>query len=58
MQSYLIHYHGKAGGLCIDVQRGRDAFQAIAGFMELRKIGQIVSIRRLINGHNSGPVYL
>lgn len=57
MNSYLIHYQGRQG-LCIAVESGRDAFHAVANFMALRKLRQIVSIRRMINGHHCGPVYL
>ena len=57
MNSYLIHYQGRQG-LCIAVESGRDAFHAVANFLALRKLRQIVSMRRMINGHHSGPVYL
>lgn len=57
MQHYMIHYNGKFGP-CYAVERGRDVFDAVRSFMDLRKLGQIYIVRRLTNTHNTGPVYL
>lgn len=57
IQTYIIHYYGKQGA-CVASERGKDVFQAVQTFMELRKLSSIYSIRRCINGHATGPVYL
>lgn len=57
MNAYLIHYYGKCGP-CYAVEYGLDVFAAVQSFMELRKLSQIYLVRRMINGHHTGPVYL
>ncbi len=57
MNAYIIHYNGKYG-ICFAVEYGRDVFEAISHFMELRKLSQICAVRRLRNGHFKSPALL
>jgi len=57
MNAYIIHYNGKYG-ICFAVEYGRDVFEAVSHFMELRKLSQICAVRRLRNGHFKSPALL
>lgn len=54
MNAYMIHYNGKYG-VCYAVEYGRDVFQAVRSFMELRKLSQICSVRRMSGSHAPAP---